>query len=300
MNRFRLMVVAYHFIGDPVFPGLKTLPLANFKTQLRHLQENYHLIAFDDLRDFILHKRPLPPDPCLLTFDDGTKDHLNIVLPELVFRKIPAMFFVLGRQPEEGVAMVHKVQMLTAKLGEAKFQSAFLKMCDDATRELFFKKEKECLAEYPTSKFDSLKFRTFKRVIGKFMFDEARPFLDELFLEKIGNEKEWSEKLYLSDSDLNKIQKAGFTIGGHGVEHRWMTSLEGQEKENEIKKSSERVSKFADKPLVFSYPYGDFNESLFPILEKYGFRAAFTIEEKTDHDNFFAIGRFDTNSIKTP
>lgn len=298
MDKFNLKAVAYHFVGDPIFPGLKTLPMADFKYQLRYLEKNYHMISWDDLRDFILHKRPLPPDSCLLTFDDGTKDHVDIALPELVFRKIPAIFFVMGRQPEEGVAMVHKVQILTTKLGEAKFQSAFLEMCDDATRELFFKKEKWCLKEFPASKFDSLKFRTFKRVIGKFMFDKARSTLEILFSEQIGNEKEWASKLYLSDADLVKLQKAGMAIGGHGANHRWMSSLSAEEQTKEVEMSADRIKKFNSGPFAFSYPYGDFNSSILEILQKNNFISAFTTQEKISHDDFFTIGRFDTNSTK--
>ena len=297
MRKFNLTVISYHFVGDTVFPGLKILPLSDFKKQLRFLEQKYHLISWDDLRDFILHKRPLPPDSCLLTFDDGTKDHLDIVLPELVFRKIPALFFILGRDSKEGVAMVHKIQMLTAKLGEVKFQRAFLEACDDKTRELFFQKEQECLKEFPKSKYDSLKFRTFKRVIGKFMFDEAKPVLEELFLKNINNEKEWGEKLYLSQNDLKKIKNAGMALGGHGAEHRWMTSISQQEKEEEIKKSAEKILKF-ESFFAFGYPYGNFDESLFSILKKHGFIAGFTGKEKSEHDNFFTIGRFDANSIK--
>lgn len=298
MDKFHLKAVAYHFVGEPIFPGLKTLLMADFKSQLRHLEKNYHMISWNDLRDFILHRRPLPPDSCLLTFDDGTKDHLDIALPELVFRKIPAIFFVMGRKPEEGVAMVHKVQMLTAKLGEAEFQSAFMEICDDATRKLFFKKEKECLKEFPTSKFDSLKFRTFKRVIGCFMFAEAKPFLETLFAQEISNKKEWGEKLYLSDSDLAKLQKTGMGIGGHGANHRWMSSLNAEEQKKEVEMSADRIKKFNSGPFAFSYPYGDFNNSTPEILQKNNFISAFTTQEKTDHDDFFTIGRFDTNSIK--
>lgn len=298
MNKFNLTAVMCHFVGDPIFPGLKTLPLADFKARLRHLETNYHMISWNDLSDFILRKRPLPPDSCVLTFDDGTKDHFDIVLPELHFRKIPAIFFVMGRQPGDGVAMVHKVQILTAKLGEAEFQSAFFEMCSDATRDLFLKKEKECLVEFPTSKHDSLKFRTFKRVIGRYMFDEAKPYLETLFLEQIGQEKEWGEKLYLSDSDLVKMREKGFHIGGHGVNHRWMSSLGAEEQKKEVEASASRLQKLGDGPWAFSYPYGDYSGSLPEILQKNNFISAFTIKEKTEHDDFFAIGRFDTNSIK--
>lgn len=295
---FQLTAVSYHFVGEPIFSGLYTLSLSDFKKQLGYLEKNYHIISWGDLRDFILQKRSLPQNSCVITFDDGTKDHLDFVVPELIFKKIPAIFFVLARSSKDSVAMVHKVQMLTAKLGEVEFQTAFLKMCDDATRELFFKKEKECLVEFPTSKFDSLKFRTFKRVIGRFIFSEAKPFLETLFAENIGNEKEWGEKLYLSEADLQKMQKSGMTIGGHGANHRWMSSLSENEQAKEIELSASMLKKLNPGPWVFSYPYGDFNQFTPDILQKNNFLSAFTIKEKTDQDNFFTIGRFDANSIK--
>lgn len=297
MMPFKLTVVMYHFVGDPIFPGLKTLPLADFRRQLSHLQKNYHLIAWPDLADFILHKRPLPPNACLITFDDGTKDHLNVVLPELIFKKVPAIFFILGREPKDGVAFVHKVQMLTAKLGEAKFRKDFLKLLDKDTKDLFNKCEVKCLKDYPESKYDDLTFRTFKRVIGKYMFNEAEPFIDKLFDEFIGDEKDWAKKLYLSDSDIMKMTKVGMHFGGHGSDHRWMSTLNQPEKEKEIKNMAEKLKKIELSPWAFSYPYGDYDETIFPILKTNGFVAGFTTKESISHSNEYELYRLDANSL---
>jgi peptidoglycan/xylan/chitin deacetylase (PgdA/CDA1 family) len=130
------------------------------------------------------------------------------------------------------------------------------------------------------------------------MFDEAKPILETLFEEQIGSEKEWGEKLYLSDTDLAKMEKVGMNIGGHGANHRWMSSLTTEEQTKEIETSANRLKKLNSGPWAFSYPYGDYNDFTPEFLQKNNFISAFTIKEKTDHDNFFTVGRFDTNSIK--
>ncbi len=297
MMPFKLTVVMYHFVGEPIFPGLKTLPLADFRRQLSYIQKNYHLIDWPDLADFILHKRPLPPSACLITFDDGTIDHFKIVLPELVFKKIPAVFFILGREPKEGVAFVHQVQMLTAKLGEAGLRNKFLDNLDKKTKSLFQKCEIQCLKDYPQSKYDDLTFRTFKRVIGKYMFNESCPIILKLFEESIGSSADFAERLYLSHHNMMEMKRVGMHFGGHGETHRWMTSLTPEEKEKEVQKSAERLGTISDGPLAFSYPYGDYDQTLFPILEKSGFVAGFTIKESVSHSDRYEINRLDANSI---
>ncbi len=294
---FKLTVVAYHFVGKPLFPGLHTLAFEKFKRQLDHIQKNYAVISWPHLLRFFKDGTKLPENPCLLTFDDGTKDHVARVAPELTARGLTGLFFILGRSPEDGLAFVHQVQYLTAQLGEDEFRLQFLNACDSATRQLFAEKEKECLAAYPTSKYDSLQFRTFKRVIGKFMFSEARPVITQLFETHIDDSTSFGKKLYLSDGDVRLLVAQGMHIGGHSVLHRWMTSLLPHEREDEIRKTKECLQKFGDGPYAFSYPYGDYDEVLFPVLKKHQFKAAFCGKEKIEHERKFAIGRLDTNSL---
>ncbi len=297
MTSFNLTAIMYHFVGDPIFPGLKTLPLTDFKRQLSYLQKNYHLIAWPDLKDFILHKRPLPPNACLLTFDDGTKDHFKIVLPELVFKKIPALFFILGRDREDGLAFVHLLQCLVAKLGESETREAFLQELTGDNKDLFFNSEKQCLKDYPESRFDDLKFRTFKRVAGKYMFQEAYPIILKLFERHVGSSQDFAEKIYLRDSDIMEMKARGMHFGGHGVQHRWMTTLHSEEKEEEIQKMADVLQKIEPGPWAFSYPYGDYDRSFSSILKRHGFAAAFTVKELTSHSNEFEIHRLDAHAL---
>ncbi|MGD1018010.1 MAG: polysaccharide deacetylase family protein [Verrucomicrobiia bacterium] len=61
------------------------------ESQLRTLQtRGYHCLSIDEL----LSNGAPPPNSCLLTFDDGTQDHYDIVLPLLQEHKFQGVFFV--------------------------------------------------------------------------------------------------------------------------------------------------------------------------------------------------------------
>ena len=54
----------------------------------------------------------LPPDAVLLTFDDGHDDHHRYVLPMLADRGLPGTFFILARDPREGLTVAHRIHVL--------------------------------------------------------------------------------------------------------------------------------------------------------------------------------------------
>jgi peptidoglycan/xylan/chitin deacetylase (PgdA/CDA1 family) len=72
------------------------LEFKEFKNQINYLNSKFNIIDYYQLRDFILNKKELPQNPCILTFDDGYKDHIEYVLPELLKRKISGFFFPVG------------------------------------------------------------------------------------------------------------------------------------------------------------------------------------------------------------
>jgi peptidoglycan/xylan/chitin deacetylase (PgdA/CDA1 family) len=91
--RRALRVLMYHRIGH--FPERDAVPAQVLDRQIGWLQARGY--RFVRLSEVLAHREqgaPLPPRAVLLTFDDGTVDHLEVALPLLRRRGVPAVFFV--------------------------------------------------------------------------------------------------------------------------------------------------------------------------------------------------------------
>jgi peptidoglycan/xylan/chitin deacetylase (PgdA/CDA1 family) len=89
-----LRVLMYHRVGD--HPARDTVPARALERQLDWLAARGY--AFVSLSQLLAHRAggaPLPPRPVLLTFDDGTADQLELLLPILRRRAVPAALFAV-------------------------------------------------------------------------------------------------------------------------------------------------------------------------------------------------------------
>ena len=94
MNSFT--TINYHYvrpIKNSRHPNIKGLELKKFIDQLNHLKKKYNIISAKEITNHIIHKTKLPKKSCLLTFDDGYKDHYKYVMPELIKKKVSGCFF---------------------------------------------------------------------------------------------------------------------------------------------------------------------------------------------------------------
>ena len=92
----KLTIIMYHYVREienSKYPKIKGLEFSAFKRQLDFLENNFEIIDVQKLLDFASSSKNLPENSCLLTFDDGYKDHIEYVLPELLKRKIQGSFF---------------------------------------------------------------------------------------------------------------------------------------------------------------------------------------------------------------
>ena len=113
-----LTIVVYHYVR-PVkkskFPKLKALEFQVFKKQLEYLSKKYTFISYDDLLNLV-NKKTKFKNPCLLTFDDGYKDHIKYVLPLLKNNKIKGCFFPSIKPIlKKKVLNVNKIQFVLEK-----------------------------------------------------------------------------------------------------------------------------------------------------------------------------------------
>lgn len=83
--RNRLRVLAYHDIIDPV----------NFEAQILWLKSKFTIIDIPTLKDHLFLNKKLPPNPLLITLDDGDKSVFTVGLPIFKKHKIPACLFII-------------------------------------------------------------------------------------------------------------------------------------------------------------------------------------------------------------
>jgi peptidoglycan/xylan/chitin deacetylase (PgdA/CDA1 family) len=103
-SRDEVSVLIYHRVGRRS-PSPVDLSLDEFRTQLDRLQADADVLGLDTAVSRLLGSggREQTGRPAVvLTFDDGTADWLEVVLPELVARGLPATFYVSTDYVEAG------------------------------------------------------------------------------------------------------------------------------------------------------------------------------------------------------
>src|SRR6266850_5047152 len=94
----RLNVVMYHYVRDlpgTRFPRIKGLMADDFRRQVAWLNERYEMATLESALALLAGSYQPKRDLCLLTFDDGLKDHYTEVLPLLAELRIEGLFFII-------------------------------------------------------------------------------------------------------------------------------------------------------------------------------------------------------------
>ncbi len=102
------------------------------------------------------------------------------------------------------------------------------------------------------------------------------------------------QKGSLSWGEVNEMINAGVIIGGHGITHVDLTSLDEQKMMEEIKGAKQRIEDKTGKSVeVFAFPYSRETDRERKALRDCGYRAGFTCGPRVFSDNHdvYGIGR---------
>ena len=76
----------------------------------------------------------------------------------------------------------------------------------------------------------------------------------------------------MSDEQIRTVQKLGFEIGSHSLDHSPLTDFSEEDIVYEVTKSKEEIEKVLNKPIqTFSYPYGCVDERVKRVVSDSGF-----------------------------
>ncbi|MHB8368827.1 MAG: glycosyltransferase, partial [Leptospirales bacterium] len=94
----------------------------------------------------------------------------------------------------------------------------------------------------------------------------------------------WTEKIeYLTPEQIGEMSENGIEFGSHGKSHAHLTKISLHDAESELRTSREYLERWTGKEVVFfAYPNGLYSSAHLRLIEKLGFRGAFTTHAGTN------------------
>jgi peptidoglycan/xylan/chitin deacetylase (PgdA/CDA1 family) len=308
--RRSVTIVMYHYVRDlerSRFPAIKGLSVERFRRQLDHIQSRYTPVGVEDLLEALSSpQKDLPPNPILLTFDDGYSDHFANVFPLLEARGMKGCFFPPAQAIlEHKVLDVNKIQFALATVpnGGALLDQVFAMLAEFRSKHEL-KTREEYLSSTPDHRYDTREVTLLKRLLQHELPEPVRvEIVRRLFAERVTkDEAAFACELYMSLDQIACLRRHGMHIGSHGYSHAWLNHVPPEVQSKEIDLSLDFLREFGvrNDDWTMCYPYGGFNDSLLQILQDRKCRLGFGVEARVadlDADNRLTLPRLDTNDL---
>ena len=301
-----LHVVMYHYVRDlprTRWPRIHAVLLDDFRRQVSVLSDVYEMATLESALAFLDGRYRPQRSLCLLTFDDGLKEHYAAVTPILHDAGIQGIFMVQTSGPEGKVAAVHKNHFLLAAVNFEEYRSRFL-----ARLESLWSRQRPDFDNRDVRRvyrWDALEIARFKYLVNFILAEPVRQqILDELFDEYLGSEQTFAGHLYVNWNEAREMQSAGMVIGGHSHDHASLPALADDAKRADLTRSITLLRDHLNPQPAwpFSYPYGAVDDATVTILRELGFACAFTTAFGTTAAGAdpFHIGRMDPKDVARP
>ncbi len=306
-----LQVVMYHYIRDlpnTSFPNIKGMLTRDFREQLGTLQSRYEMGTLESVLDFMRGVYRPQRDLCLLTFDDGFKEHYAEITPILIDRGVQGVFFVITSCLDgASVAPVHLNHFLMAAMGFEAYRNVFLETLKEVTAASPLLTTVDEATAQRVYRWDNPVAAAFKYLLNFVLDGSLRDrVLKRLFEEEIGDAESFARKLYLSAREAKQMQAEGMIIGGHSHRHQPLSSLPAAELKSDLNACRQSLMKnlLPQDFWPFCYPYGkhnSFDAGVMRQLQQFGFSCSFSSEVGLNHpgDDLFTLRRLDCNDVPT-
>lgn len=303
-NGAKMHVVTYHYVRDlprTRFPRIKGMLVKEFREQVSCFSEHFKMARLEEAMAFLRGEFRPTRDLCLLTFDDGLKEHYTEVVPWLADSRIQGLFGIITSCVEERrVASVHMNHFLMAALPFCQYRGAFLEELHQEDGATWPVDEAAAMQSYP---LDTREVASFKYLFNFVLEPGLRDrIVRQIFSQYFQDEKGFADELYMSWSDIRALQAAGMVIAGHTHEHNALSALSDSALKRDISTCrrilNERIH--AQKLWPFSYPYGkknSYSSAVISELKENGFDCAFNTEKGSNLPgaNLFELSRTDCN-----
>jgi peptidoglycan/xylan/chitin deacetylase (PgdA/CDA1 family) len=278
VGRDRGLVLMFHYVGSPILLGVSEdlfLSKQEFINTLDFVTE--HLCPLDPL-DFLdgLSAGNLPSGATLLTFDDGTKDNVTVVLPELLKRNLKACFFVCpGFIESRGSIPSLELMTILSTAAPKEYQVDFGKVIPDSeAKQVSIDLSNTVLVQRAYQLLWSFLFRCSSR---------RQPLFLRHLRESLNVSQE-SSYLYpvATWEELTALKDAGMLIGNHTMFHSTVTADGADQFASDVARAFAILeARYPVHQRLFCYPYGrkvDVTEATTKALKLQNVKYAFVTQ----------------------
>lgn len=249
LNRQKLLLPFYHIVNNDRVPHIANLyeykNVKQFEEDLNFLEKHFSPISLTDLVNCVKFKKQMPNKSFLLSFDDCYREVIEVIVPILRRRSLPAVFFL-------NTAFLDNKEMFyrnKASLLVEKYKSDKVSKYQKGAEAVFLKHN----IKGSDIKANILSIKYHNRGI----LDELAEIFNIDFKEYLRN-----NNLYLSSSEVAVLVKEGFAIGSHSIDHPLFSLLSPEEQIRQASESLNLLRKQFDMPFnAFAFPFNSIEVS---------------------------------------
>ena len=217
-----LHVVMYHNVRDlprTRYPRIRGMLVDDFRRQVAWFRARFEMATLESALRFLAGKYQPSRDLCLLTFDDGLREHFTDVMPILAEHRIQGLFGIITGCVEECcVAPVHMNHFLAAHLDfhryRREFEDTWNSNCGASISDIHVNRD-NAQRSYP---LDTPEMAVFKWLINFQLPAERRDeVIRLLFVRHCGEKSAFARELYMNWDGIRQLQAEGMLIAGHTI-----------------------------------------------------------------------------------
>lgn len=275
----RLLSVNYHYVrvANYPHPGIHPMEPEAFDAQVAALKARVHCISPAEVEAYLFDGAILDRDAVLLTFDDGLRDHYDVVKPILESHGVQGVFCVSSRPLlEKRAVAVHKIHRLRAELGGDALRQALME------RVAFETTDEIDEASRTTYRYDTPEDARLKYMINFILPHDAVDAATSDMLPMVGlDDERFCRETYMTGGEIADLCAGGHLIAAHGDRHIPLARYDAQDLNTDLKRNVGALEKATGEAVTWlSYPYGSawaVPKDTDSIAEAHGFRVGLTM-----------------------
>ncbi|MEJ2453982.1 MAG: polysaccharide deacetylase family protein [Candidatus Thiodiazotropha sp.] len=254
----------------------------------------FNFVSIDEASDMLKGTIPVKSNSCVVTFDDGQLNNLEIALPILRKYEIPVVFY-----PTTGI-LERSVPYWFDRLDFAIQQPGLdgVKIQTGETEITVDQSSRAAMSKSLSRLIRSLKKRDLSDAEFQAQVDEISTFLEHTSGSSIASVVDgdlWSSRLSRADL-MDCAAMNDVTLGSHTINHVRVPFVESDDElAKELKGSKEALEEMMQGPCHhFCYPNGDWDPRSVRAVRDAGYHTAVTTDEGVNAvgDDLYTLKRY--------